>query len=157
MRRRLIVLILAVCAMLLATGGAVATTGAERFVMGTHGPNDLRGGSGADLLASEGAWGAYPEDTALDTVHGAGGNDFIDTVNDPPSRDLVHCPGWDEVQADPEDYVNEDCEKVQRIDLSQGPQPPKERPSTCRPRQERLSLFTPLLARAFSEVCQKRG
>ncbi len=52
MRRRLIVLILAVCAMLLATGGAVATTGAERFVMGTHGPNDLRGGSGADLLAS---------------------------------------------------------------------------------------------------------
>jgi len=121
--------------MLLATGIAVATTGAERFVMsynvimGTHGPNDLRGGSGADLLASEGAWGASPEDTALDTVHGAGGNDFIDTVSDPPSRDSVHCgPGRDEVQADPEDDVKEDCEKVQRIDLSKGPQPPKGTP-----------------------------
>ncbi len=85
----------------------------------------------------------------MDTVHGAGGNDFIDTVNDPPSRDLVHCPGWDEVQADPEDYVNEDCEKVQRIDLSQGPQPPKERPSTCRPPARAPEFIYPFAGKGF--------
>ncbi|HEX2739022.1 MAG TPA: hypothetical protein VHM69_01145, partial [Rubrobacter sp.] len=114
--------------MLLAAGVAVATTGAERLVvgynviMGTHGANDLRGGPGADLMASEGTWGASPEDTALDTGNGAGGDDdLIDPVSDPPSRDVERCsPGRDEVQADPEDDVGEDCETVQIIDASKG-------------------------------------
>lgn len=126
-KRRLFFLIATTCVVLLAAGVAVATTGVEHFVvgynviMGTHGANDLRGGPGNDLLASEGAWGASPEDTALDTVYGAGGDDLIDTVSDPPSKDVVRCgPGRDEVQADPEDDVAEDCEAVQIIDLMQG-------------------------------------
>ena len=130
-KRKVFFLTTMACVVLSAAGVAVATTGVEHVfvgynvIMGTHGADDLRGGPGDDLLASEGAWGASPEDTAPDTVRGAGGDDLIDTVSDPPSRDVVSCgPGQDEVQADPEDEVAEDCERVQRIDLSKGPQPP---------------------------------
>lgn len=57
------------------------------------------------------------------------GDDLIDTVSDPPSRDVVRCgPGRDEVQADPEDDVGEDCEAVQIIDLTKGEEPPKGTP-----------------------------
>jgi hypothetical protein len=50
-------------------------------------------------------------------------------VSDPPSRDVVRCgPGRDEVQTDPKDNVGKDGEKVQHIDLSKGPQPPREMP-----------------------------
>ena len=134
-KRKVFFLIAVACVVLSAAGVAVATTRVEQVlvgynvIMGTHGADDLRGGAGDDLLASEGAWGASPEDTAPDTVHGAGGDDLVDTVSDPPSRDVVRCgAGWDEVQADPEDEVAEDCEMVQRIDLSKGPQPPKGEP-----------------------------
>ena len=134
-KRKLFFLTATACVVLSAAGVAVATTGVEHVfvgynvIMGTHGADDLRGGPGDDLLASEGAWGASPEDTAPDTVHGAGGDDLVDTVSDPPSRDVVRCgAGRDEVQADPEDEVAEDCEMVQRIDLSKGPQPPKGTP-----------------------------
>lgn len=134
-KRKLFFLAATACVVLLAAGVAVATTGAERLVvgynviMGTHGANDLRGGPGADLMASEGTWGASPEDTVLDTVYGAGGDDLIDTVSDPPSRDVVRCgPGRDAVQADPEDDVGEDCEAVQIIDLTKGEEPPKGTP-----------------------------
>lgn len=141
MKRKLFFLAATVCVVLLAAGVAVATTGVEsafvgyNVIMGTHGANDLRGGPGDDLLASEGVWGASPEDTALDTVYGAEGDDLIDTVSDPPSRDVVRCgPGRDEVQADPKDDVGRDCERVRRIDLSKGPQPtdgaPKYGPSS---------------------------
>ena len=123
------------CVLLSAAGVAVATTRVEHVfvgynvIMGTHGADDLRGGPGDDLLASEGAWGASPEDTAPDDVHAGGGDDLVDTVSDPPSRDVVRCgAGHDEVQADPRDRVAEDCEMVERIDLSKGPQPPKGTP-----------------------------
>jgi RTX calcium-binding nonapeptide repeat (4 copies) len=134
-KRKLVFLTATACVVLSAAGVAVATTGVEHFVvgynviMGTHGADDLRGGPGDDLLASEGAWGSSPEDTAPDTIHGAGGDDLVDTVSDPPFRDVVRCgAGRDEVQADPEDEVDEDCEIVQRIDLSKGPRPPKGTP-----------------------------
>jgi hypothetical protein len=134
-KRKLVFLTATACVVLSAAGVAVATTGVEHFVvgynviMGTHGADDLRGGPGDDLLASEGAWGSSPEDTATDTIHGAGGDDLVDTVSDPPFRDVVRCgAGRDEVQADPEDEVAEDCEMVQRIDLSKGPRPPKGTP-----------------------------
>jgi hypothetical protein len=134
-KRKLFFLTATACVVLSAAGVAVATTGVEHFVvgynviMGTHGADDLRGGPGDDLLASEGAWGSSPEDTAPDTIHGAGGDDLVDTVSDPPFRDVVRCgAGRDEVQADPEDEVAEDCEIVQRIDLSKGPRPPKGTP-----------------------------
>ena len=123
------------CVVLSAAGVAVATTRVEHVfvgynvIMGTHGADDLRGGAGDDLLASEHTWGASPEDTAPDDVHAGGGDDLVDTVSDPPSRDVVRCgAGHDEVQADPRDRVAEDCEMVERIDLSKGPQPPKGTP-----------------------------
>lgn len=134
MRGRIrLVLILAACGLLFAAGTAIATVPKmlEDFnvVMGTHGADELRGGAGGDLLASEGAWGESPEDTATDEVHGAAGDDLIDTVSDPPSRDVVSCgSGDDEAQVDPEDDVAGDCEKVEVIDLSKGPQPPKGAP-----------------------------
>ena len=134
-KRKLFFLTASACVVLSAAGAAVATTGVERVfvgynvIMGTHGADDLRGGPGDDLLASEGAWGVSPEDTVPDAVHAGGGDDLVDTVSDPPSRDMVRCgAGRDEVQADPEDEVAEDCEIVQRIDLSKGPRPPKGTP-----------------------------
>lgn len=136
--RKRLVLILVAFGLLLASGTAIATVPQmfeEDFnvMMGTHGVDELRGGPGDDLLASEGAWGESPEDTAAEEVRGAGGDDLIDTVSDPPSKDVVGCgPGEDKAQVDPEDEVSSDCERVDVIDLSKGPQPPRGVPEYLR-------------------------
>lgn len=124
------VLVLLVCAVVL-TAGAVAFASPARFyagfdvIMGTYGADELRGGPEDDLIASEGPWGGTSEDTAVDTISAGAGNDAIDTVSDPASKDVARCgPGYDEVQADPKDNLADDCEKVEIVDLSRGPEPP---------------------------------
>lgn len=94
--------------------------GPHRVAFGTDRPEEMRGGPGDDLLASEGPWGDPPEDYGADRLHG--GDDFLDSVSLPyPERlpvDVVRCgPGRDAAVADPQDDVGDDCERVRRVDM----------------------------------------
>ena len=96
--------------------------GPHRATFGTDRPEEMRGGPGDDLLASEGPWGDQPEDYGADRLHGGGGDDFLDSVSLPyPERlpvDVVRCgPGRDAAVADPQDDVGDDCERVRRVDM----------------------------------------
>lgn len=87
---------------------------------GTEVSEELRGGPGNDLLASEGPWGTWPEDYKPDLLYGGSGDDYLDTVSWPSSSaDTLNCgPGEDVVVADPQDDVDDDCENVKRVSLS---------------------------------------
>ncbi|CAA9386772.1 MAG: hypothetical protein AVDCRST_MAG01-01-275 [uncultured Rubrobacteraceae bacterium] len=86
---------------------------------GREGPDEMRGGPGNDLLASEGPWGQYPEGYPPDRLSGGAGDDFLDAVSWPDSSaDTLECgTGEDAVVADPRDDVDGDCERVKRVDL----------------------------------------
>ena len=86
---------------------------------GREGPDEMRGGPGNDLLASEGPWGQYPEGYPPDRLSGGPGDDFLDAVSWPDSSaDTLECgTGEDAVVADPRDDVDGDCERVKRVDL----------------------------------------
>lgn len=97
-------------------GGPYTTT------FGTDRPDELRGGPGDDLLASEGPWGDPPEDYRPDVLDGGMGDDFLDSVSLPyPENlpeDVIRCgPGEDLAVADPQDDVGDDCEKVRHVDM----------------------------------------
>ena len=96
--------------------------GPYKVTFGTDRPDEMRGGTGDDLLASEGRWGDPPEDYGPDRVSAGRGDDFIDTVSLPyPEElpvDVVRCgSGEDRAVADPQDEVSADCEGVRRIDM----------------------------------------
>ena len=85
----------------------------DDFLFGGAGADVRSGGEGDDLIAE-----SFELDEAdVDRLHGGGGDDFLESVNFPASRDVLRCgAGTDEVQADPKDVVGEDCERVQIID-----------------------------------------
>lgn len=92
------------------------------ITFGTDRPDELRGGPGDDLLASEGPWGDSPEDYRPDLLNGGGGDDFLDAVSLPYPEELpedaIRCgPGEDLAVADPQDNVADDCEKVRRVNM----------------------------------------
>ena len=96
--------------------------GPYEITFGTDRPDDLRGGPGDDLLASEGPWGDGPEDYRPDLLDGGSGDDFLDSVSLPHPEelpvDVVRCePGEDLAVADPQDNVADDCEKVRRVNM----------------------------------------
>jgi RTX calcium-binding nonapeptide repeat (4 copies) len=78
--------------------------GNDRLTMHSSGPNTLDGGSGNDVLSSEGGH---------NTLIGGDGNDQFATAD--ATQDVVGCgPGFDEVIADELDLVAADCESVRR-------------------------------------------
>jgi Ca2+-binding RTX toxin-like protein len=114
-------------------GTRTSTDGPDRLegeagddvLAGASGADTLRGGPGSDTI-SEGPM----SDAATDTIEAdptvfpdgpppesAGWNDKIDVISVPAHKDYVNCgPGVDEVQADPLDVVNANCENVERMD-----------------------------------------
>ena len=105
----------------------VSPGGPYRIAFGTDRPEQLRGESGDDLLASEGPWSDQPEDYGKDRLYGGRGADYLDAVSLPyPERlpaDVVRCgPGWDAAVADPQDNVGDDCEEVRRVDMGLFPE-----------------------------------
>ena len=96
----------------------------ETLVRGTPAADVLRGGPGDEIISD-----SYIPDKARDRLHGGAGDDLLDAVSDPPLEDVVRCgAGEDEAQVDPKDDVGGDCERVDTIDLSKDPQPPKGQP-----------------------------
>jgi hypothetical protein len=86
--------------------------GRDRLSMHSFGGNVLDGGSGDDVISSEGPNSTTPTG-GRDTVLGGDGNDEIHTRDD--KSDVVSCgSGLDEVTADELDEIGSDCEKVDR-------------------------------------------
>jgi Ca2+-binding RTX toxin-like protein len=86
--------------------------GGRDTVVGASGADELRGGENDDIIIEGPA-----NDAAQDTMLGNEGNDKLNAVSDPASRDVVDCgSGTDEVQADPLDDINVNCENVEIID-----------------------------------------
>ena len=101
--------------------------GPYEITFGTDRPDELRGGTGDDLLASEGPWGDPPEDYRPDRLDGGAGDDLLDSVSLPyPEElpvDVVRCgPGEDVAVADPQDDVGDDCESVRRVNMGLVPE-----------------------------------
>lgn len=98
-------------------------------VIGASGADTLRGGPGADTII-EGPVNDATQDTieADPTVFSGGPppdadtwNDKINVASTPAHKDIVNCgPGTDEVEADPLDVVNSNCETVEIVDPSIG-------------------------------------
>lgn len=94
-------------------------------LVGASGADTLRGGPGADTIAEGPANDAAADIIEADPTFFSGGpppesatwNDKIDVVSVPARKDTVNCgPGTDEVQADPLDVVNSNCENVEVIE-----------------------------------------
>lgn len=80
-------------------------------IVGSAGANELEGGDGADNIVT-----GPGNDTAVDQVFGGDGDDEIDAVNTPPSRDVIDCGGGtDHVMVDLLDEVNNNCEEVEIV------------------------------------------
>lgn len=79
-------------------------------ISGDLGADEIRGGLDNDTITSG-------PDANVDTVYGQDGNDTIDTVDEPASKDLVYCGVGtnDAVVADDLDVVAADCETVDRL------------------------------------------
>lgn len=92
----------------------------ETLIRGTSGADVLRGSAGDERILD-----SYIPDKEKDYLYGGGGDDLLQAVSDPPSEDILRCgSGDDEVDADPQDKVFSDCEKVATIDLSKESPPP---------------------------------
>ena len=77
------------------------------LVNGLRGSDNIVGGDGSDLLSV-----GPLRDAAVDTIYGAGGNDWVIAKNEPASKDIVTCgSGFDRVSADRKDVVAGDCER----------------------------------------------
>jgi Ca2+-binding RTX toxin-like protein len=79
----------------------------------------LDGGRGADVISGgpgqDDLWdGPWPGDSAVDTLEGGDGNDFLGAANRPAARDIVSCgAGRDFAYVDRKDIVS-DCERIFR-------------------------------------------
>lgn len=132
MGRRAILLAAVMLVALAAVGGvalAQTLTGDDRDnrLIGSNNRDSISGGGGEDLIKglraidslNGGAGGddiyAGPRDeSARDTVVGAGGNDFIYVRNRPAAKDVVLCgEDRDRVIADSKDVLS-GCERVRR-------------------------------------------
>ena len=57
--------------------------------------------------------GPWPRDSAVDTLKGGDGSDFLDAENRPAARDIVRCgAGRDGAWVDRKDIVSDDCENT---------------------------------------------
>ena len=78
----------------------------------------LDGGRGADVISGgpgiDDLWdGPWPGDSAVDTLEGGEGNDFLGAANRPAARDIVSCgAGRDLAWVDRKDIVTNDCEET---------------------------------------------
>lgn len=94
-------------------------------VVGASGADTLRGGPGADTIVDGPANDLAQDLIEADPTYFSTGpppesdawNDKINVLNEPAAKDTVNCgPGTDEVQADPLDVVNANCESVEVVD-----------------------------------------
>jgi len=78
---------------------------------GGYGADSISGGPGDDSL-----YDGPLRDSAVDTLEGGYGNDFLITRNRPAARDFVSCsPGiQDQAEVDRKDLVRGGCERVER-------------------------------------------
>jgi serralysin len=76
-------------------------------INGAVGPDKILGGAGNDYMID-----GERKEGATDTLVGGTGTDVIDPFNEPASRDIVSCGGFDRVLVDGKDVVAPDCEKV---------------------------------------------
>jgi Ca2+-binding RTX toxin-like protein len=94
--------------------------------------SDLRGGAGDDKLLGGEAADVMRGNPGVDEVRGNGGDDTIITRGD--VTDYVYCgSGNDTVKADPVDFVDTDCESVDRGTGQTGTQPPPPTPGAGGP------------------------
>lgn len=77
-------------------------------IVGGPGVDELKGGEGNDVIMEGPA-----DDSAEEKFIGEDGDDFFSVASIPASKDDVQCGnGQDEVEADPLDVINNDCETV---------------------------------------------
>jgi Ca2+-binding RTX toxin-like protein len=82
--------------------------GGNDRINGESGPDRILGQAGDDYLL-DGEFRAGERDT----LSGADGDDLLDTINRPATKDIVSCGrGFDRVLADANDAIAPDCEKV---------------------------------------------
>jgi len=79
------------------------------FVGGGRGSDGLSGGSGKDYMFA-GPFDEKADD--VDSISAGADNDAIEAANRPAARDVIDCGGgFDQVLADREDVLADDCEK----------------------------------------------
>ena len=100
-------------------GGSLSNPfGGDKNLVGGEGNDAVQGGLGSDnVVAQEGddfmIGGEFAPPFMKDTLSGGAGNDVMDTINDPASKDVLTCGGgFDRVLADRADVIAPDCEKV---------------------------------------------
>ena len=93
--------------------------GGADLLVAEAGADEVHGGGGDDALYA--AYDAPAEEApdapaSRDLLYGGGGNDFVDSADAAGAFDAVYCgPGGDAVEADAEDFVADDCERVRRF------------------------------------------
>jgi Ca2+-binding RTX toxin-like protein len=81
--------------------------GGEDEIVDGLGKDVVYGGAGSDNLIG------YGGDTSVDGFRGAAGDDIIQSVDVPATKDRVSCgSGVDRVDADKADAVSDNCERV---------------------------------------------
>jgi Ca2+-binding RTX toxin-like protein len=104
----------------------------DTIVNSTNYASDMRGGVGDDHLFGGAGNDTLRGNPGVDEVRGNDGDDTIITRGD--VTDYVYCgPGNDTVKADPVDFVDADCENVDRGTGPGGSQPPAPTPGPAGP------------------------
>jgi Ca2+-binding RTX toxin-like protein len=83
------------------------------YLVGTPNDDAIYGYGGADRIHGRGGPDALHLGGGSDKGHGKRGDDYISAVDG--SEDFISCgPGSDRARANPEDNVQEGCEKIER-------------------------------------------
>jgi Ca2+-binding RTX toxin-like protein len=132
MRRRVILMVVAMLAVLALAGGVAlaatidGTNGNDRLIGtdradqidGRGGQDVIRGHEGADTLdggaGADDIWAGAEDEFAQDSVTGGGGDDVIRAFNKPASKDIIDCgSGFDRAVVDSKDVLS-GCNRVVR-------------------------------------------